>query len=203
LRTDRAPDAVGPDEHVSLVRRSVAHLQGHAAISAVRVARDLGAVDEEVWLDRAALLQQQLLKVGPIDHARVRQLEKVGARPEWKLQVPIGGHLLVEEVARIGHRRHAELAVSAQPILDAASARARKGELLHDAVKELLVDRLDRRQRVARELDRTAEARKLARLLVQRHVEARLQRAERSRQPADSAASDRHAQRPWRGLTHA
>ena len=125
-----------------------------------------------------------------------RQLEKVGALLEREGEVPVGGRRLVDEVRRVGHLRHPERAVGAQPVLDPAAPRAGERERVHHALEEGLVDRLERRQRVRRELDRPAEPRELARLLVHRHVEARLQHRQRRRQPADAAARDRHLERP-------
>eukprot|EP00315_Gephyrocapsa_oceanica_P056362 CAMPEP_0185484160 /NCGR_PEP_ID=MMETSP1366-20130426/9098_1 /TAXON_ID=38817 /ORGANISM="Gephyrocapsa oceanica, Strain RCC1303" /LENGTH=573 /DNA_ID=CAMNT_0028092173 /DNA_START=23 /DNA_END=1739 /DNA_ORIENTATION=- len=197
LRTHGGPDPVRADEDVRLGDASVGECRPHSGLR-LGVAGDGGPVDDEVRLDGAALVQQDVLQVRPVDHPRVRQVEEVSARLERKLEVPVGRRGGVEQEARVGDGRHPEAAISAQPVLDATPPRAREGEVGDHPLKQPLVNRLERRERVGGKLDGAAEAGELARLLVDGHIEARLEHCQRRRQPTHAAARDRHGERPTR-----
>ena len=79
------------------------------------------------------------------------------------------------------------LASGALDLLDAAASSASEGELAHHTLEEALVDRLQRGERVAGELDGAAEARELAGALVDGDVVALLQHGQRRGEPAHAA----------------
>mmetsp|Transcript_16486 Transcript_16486/g.56338 ORF Transcript_16486/g.56338 Transcript_16486/m.56338 type:complete len:434 (-) Transcript_16486:240-1541(-) len=145
LRAHGGPDAVGADENVGVGRGARGEDDLDAGFVRVVVGHDAVAVLDKVGFDSAALVKQNLLQVGPVDDARVGQVEEVGAGLERKLDEPVRRCGLVPQVSRVDDRRLAEGAVGPQAVLDAAPARARERELVHDPGKEALVDGLERR----------------------------------------------------------
>mmetsp|Transcript_17301 Transcript_17301/g.41008 ORF Transcript_17301/g.41008 Transcript_17301/m.41008 type:complete len:335 (-) Transcript_17301:282-1286(-) len=175
------PNAIGTNQNIRIGRRSVRKGNLDALVlSQVFIRRDGVAVLDEVRLELFAFVDQNLLQIGTVHNARVGQSVQIGALLQGELDEPIGGGVGIDEVVqRVAG--HAEGAVGPQPVLDAAGARPREGELVHDAVEQPLVDLLEDREGIGRKLDRTAEAGKGGRLFVDGHVEAALEHAKGGR----------------------
>jgi len=140
LVSDGAPDSVASHQNVGLRGGAVGQGDGNpVALSLVLVSDDRVSVLDEIRLDLFALVQQNFLEIGSVDHSGVWQSKEIGAFLEGKLDEPVGGGIGIDEVIeRIV--RHAEGSVRSESVLDAAGADSGKGELFHDAVKEVVVD---------------------------------------------------------------
>jgi hypothetical protein len=74
LGSNRAPDSIGPDQQIGTRRGAVS--QGHRdtlAFSVRLVALDRIAVLNEIGFDFPALVNQDFLQIGSINHTRVRE----------------------------------------------------------------------------------------------------------------------------------
>mmetsp|Transcript_26875 Transcript_26875/g.67822 ORF Transcript_26875/g.67822 Transcript_26875/m.67822 type:complete len:360 (-) Transcript_26875:129-1208(-) len=170
LGADGAPDAVRP--HKDVARHDLSILERHLdALTAGKllVLDNFGVPLHHVVA--ANLVEEELLEVGAVDDARVGQGEVVGHVADGvELGVPLG----------------------ADAVLDAIGARPGEGELLHDPVKEVLVDALDRRERVGGELDRAAEAGELVGLLEDLDLDALLLQRLGQKHPPHPPPGDNH-----------
>mmetsp|Transcript_3418 Transcript_3418/g.9719 ORF Transcript_3418/g.9719 Transcript_3418/m.9719 type:complete len:248 (-) Transcript_3418:532-1275(-) len=138
----RRPNAIGTNQNIRIDRRSVPKGNLDALVlSQILVCRDGVAVLDEVWFELPAFVDQNLLQVGTVHNARVGQTVQIGALLQGELDEPIGGGVGIHKIVQriVGH---AEGSVGPQSVLDAAGARSREGELVHDAVEQLLVDLL-------------------------------------------------------------
>mmetsp|Transcript_103226 Transcript_103226/g.291487 ORF Transcript_103226/g.291487 Transcript_103226/m.291487 type:complete len:420 (+) Transcript_103226:554-1813(+) len=193
LGPHRRPNAIGADENVGLGGRAVGQLHGDTVV-VVGVAHDRPPVLDEVGIDLPALVYQDVLQVRPVDHAGVRQLEEVRALLEREGDEPIGGDLFIEKVSWVCNVGHPEGTVRAQPVLDAATSCRGETKFVHHPLEKAFVDSFERGRRVAGQLDGTTKTRELAGFLVDGHVPATLEHAQRCRQPANTAAGDRDAE---------
>ena len=115
-------------------------------------------------------LQQDLLQYRPVDHDGRVLPAPAGGREEVEGGEPLVGQAVLE------------------PVLPSADAR----RLLQDRVVHILVDALERLERVARNLDRPTKGPVASGLLVDVHVVPLILQHQRSTQAADPAAGYHH-----------
>ena len=154
---------------------ALAHEHPDAAAGEVLVSLHGSVANDSVVA--ADFIQKQLLQIRPVNDTCVREAEEFG---------------------RLGDRFELRVPLRPDPILDAIRACARKCELLHHLVKEVLVDSLDCRQRVAGQLDGPAKAGKLASLLEHSHLHALLLQRLGEKKPTHTPARDNHLERIFR-----
>mmetsp|Transcript_21167 Transcript_21167/g.50069 ORF Transcript_21167/g.50069 Transcript_21167/m.50069 type:complete len:361 (-) Transcript_21167:100-1182(-) len=172
LGADRRPDAIGSDEHVSL--HAAAILEVHLDGAILELLPVLHGRVAQHGVIAANFVQQELLEVWAVDHARVRELEVLGHLGDGvELGVPL----------------------RADAVLDPVGARPRERELLHQLREHVLVDRLDRRQCVRSKLNRSAKPGKLASLLQDSDLDALLLECLGKEQPPNTTTRHDHLQR--------
>ena len=136
-----------------------------------------------------ALVDEYLLQIRPIDHHGIGQIVQIGTALQRKLNEPIRGRILIEQIIELSFR-HTERSVHPQPVLNPAGLGPGKREPLHDTAEQRLVHLLEHGERVGGELDGPAELRESGGLLVDGHVEPLLEHAEGNREAAHAAAGD-------------
>lgn len=171
------PNTITTDQNISIGSRSIG--KGHLdslVLSQIFISRHGVAILNEIRLELLAFIDQNLLQIRPVHHARVGQSVQIGTLLQGELDEPIGGGVGIPQIVQ-GIASHAEGSVGAQSVLDAAGASSREGKLVHHSLEQFLIDLLEDREGVGRKLDRTTEASECGRLFVDGHVEALLEHA--------------------------
>mmetsp|Transcript_19078 Transcript_19078/g.28967 ORF Transcript_19078/g.28967 Transcript_19078/m.28967 type:complete len:308 (-) Transcript_19078:321-1244(-) len=191
LCSDTGPDTVASHQDIRIGRPLLQIHSDTLALPVRSVSLYRISILDKIRFDLAALINQNFLQIRSINDTRIRQSIEIGTFLEGKFHKPIGGCILVEEVIN-AIIRHTKRSIGTKSILDTTGTCSRKGEFLHDASKQRLVNLLKDTEGIGGELDGSPKASEGGCFFIDCDIESFLEHVECCGESSDSSTGDGH-----------